>query len=478
MGGRLTWHLWVDWDGDGVFEADEGGALFGLTLHRGRREVIRRDGRGFEPPNIGRGTLMLLDRTGRYDPWNTSSPIYPNFTANKRFKLEVSNGVSTWPVVYGRLQRIQREQRGGYPTVRVDIEDGWAMLEEPVYVTMQRNIYAGDAMGLVLDAAGWPAALRDLSDGVDVKQAWWSGGESGLEALHALAEAEYGLLHMRGDGAVRFRDRHDTLPVVRTVTGSDIQRGIRLPLPWEAVRTVASVRAYSVHDVSGTLQEWTLSVPIAGSSTEEIFVEATEVYIETVSSLTWTATENPDGTGADMSGDISITAAVLSPTRLKLAVQNTATTTAYLQTVRADGTGVTLSFIERRAENATGQSLYGDRTLEIRNRWLQDAYVAKDIADHCAHWYGEPAPERAMLEVRLKSTPEVQFGVDVGDVVTIDLPADGIHQDYILARVEHHWRERTGQVVETKWHLVPKFAFADIYWFFPTRIGETSRFGF
>ena len=83
-----------------------------------------------------------------------------------------------------------------------------------------------------------------------------------------------------------------------------------------------------------------------------------------------------------------------------------------------------------------------------------------------------------MLEVRLKANPAVQFGVDVGDVVTVELPGEGINQDYVVEYVEHHWRDRIGQVVETKWHLVPRFAFTDIYWFFPTRLGETSRFGF
>ena len=475
----LTWRLWVDWDGDGTFEADEGENLFGMTLHRGRKNVVRSNGKGFEPPQVGAGTVMLLDEAGRYDPWNTDSPLYPNFTANKAFKIKVSDGVSTWPVAYGRIKRIKREAKGGYPQVRMDVEDGWGMLRAAVWKAMRRGIYAGEAMGLVLDEAGWPAGLRDLSDGVDEKAVWWASGETALAALHALAEAEYGELHMRGDGTVVFRDRHDMMSVAATVTAADIQRGIRIPLPWETVRTMVEVSAYLIEEVSGTLREFTTPTPIGGGSTEVFFWDVTGgIYVEDVSAVTWTATENQDGTGADRSGDVTVAVDVLAPTRVKVTATNSAGGTVWLQTVTMDGNGVQLSATTRQAENSAGAALYGERELAIDNRWLQDMYVAKDIADHLAWWYGDPAPERAMLELQLKDNPALQFGIDLGDVVHVELPEDGVSQDYILNYVEHHWRDRAGRAVETKWHLVPKFAFDDLYWFFPTRLGETSRFGF
>ncbi len=472
----LRWHLWVDWDGDGVFEADEGGPLYGATMQRGRKNVIAPSGNGFEPPQPGSGTLLLLDLDGRYDSWNEASPIYPNFTANKRFRLEVEENGTVWPVMAGNIKKIQRVE-GDVPAVRLDIEGAWALLGEKVWVTMQSNLYAGDAMGLVLDAAGWPADKRDLSTGVDEKTVWWASGVSARQALHELAEAEYGTLVMRADGTVRFRSRHDFYDVVATVTGADIQRGYRIPLPWEVVRTVARVRAYLPKDTSGLLYEYQASVPVQGSETTEIFVSVQDVYIGEITSLEHTANASADGTGADMSDQVTVSATLLSPQRAKLEIANSSTGTVYLQSVKFYGSGVTMDgFVDREARNDAGAGLYGERALVVNVMWLQDALVAKDIADHLAWWYGEPAPERAAVEVRLKDRPALQFGVDVGDVVSLDLGS--IQGDYRLVHVEHHWLDRTGRAVETKWLLQPVFTFTDMYWFFPTQLGVTSRFGF
>lgn len=473
----LTWRFWVDWDGDGVYEADEGPRMFGMQLHRGRNAAIRRDGRGFEPPQVGEGTVLLIDDSGRYDPWNTGSPLYPNFTANKRFRLEVSDGVTAWPVVAGRVKSIKREEREGVPAVRLDIEDGWALLGEPVYIPMQRGVYAGIAMGLVLDAAGWPTDKRDLSAGVDQHEVWWVDGVPARQALHELAEAEYGTLALRADGTLWFRDRHEMYTAVSTVTAADIQRGYRIPLPWDTVRTVARVRAYLPRDVSGVLTTRHMLMPIQGNATDEIFIDVRDVYVETIASVDITATENEDGTGADLSSQVTVTTTLLSPQRVKLVVTNTGAQVVYLQTVTLNGTGVAMDgYVDREAENATGKGLYGERLLVIDNFWLQDPLVAKDLADHYATWYGDPAPERALLELTLKGVPSLQFGVDIGDVVRVQV--GGIDADYRLLYTEHRWLDRQGQITETKWLLRPAFAFSDMYWFFPTKLGETSRFGF
>ena len=114
--------------------------------------------------------------------------------------------------------------------------------------------------------------------------------------------------------------------------------------------------------------------------------------------------------------------------------------------------------------------------LLVDNFWLQDALVAKDFADHFAFWYGEPTPERAFLKVKLKANPALQFGVDIGDVVDVDM--GDFSGRYRVMWIAHRWADRAGQVVETEWLLDPRFDFTDEYWFFPTKIGVSSRFGF
>lgn len=70
----------------------------------------------------------------------------------------------------------------------------------------------GDRIAAVLDAAGWPAHLRDLDPGV-VRFA--EGGRTiASDALSALREAvrvEQGQIFVAGDGTLTFRDRHARL---------------------------------------------------------------------------------------------------------------------------------------------------------------------------------------------------------------------------------------------------------------------------
>ena len=472
------WHLLVDWDGDGTFESDEGVAVFHASIARGKRDIVRHDGKGFEPPQIGKGTLLLVDKTGRYDPWNAGSPIYPNFTANKPFKLQVEVNGTIYPVVRGRIQKIRRDSAmGASPVVRLDVTDAWADLNDAIYVAPQRNIYPGDAMGMILDAAGWDAALRDIDLGVDERAVWWASGETARAALHALASSDGGTLALRADGTIRFRDRHADEESIGTLTDADIFHGVRIPLPWDSVRTRVEVTAYMPSDLEGELFTYRAPVPVQGKATSEIFISPPAgTYIESVASVVFGASYDAGG-AEDATSALDVTAEVLSATRLKLTIINNDTGQVYLQWATINGSGVRLTGVTSEASNDTGIALYGERTLKIDNLWLQDVFVAKDFADHYAWWLGEPSPDRALLSVVLRGNAK-QFLWDVGDVITADLNVLPEPQAYRIIRMKHRWLDRGGVRVETEMLLEPKFSFTDTYWFFPTQLGVTSRFGF
>jgi hypothetical protein len=65
----------------------------------------------------------------------------------------------------------------------------------------------------VLDAVGWPAALRDLDPGATVIPFWWEDNTDGLTALEKLVRSEGppALLHINDDGSIVFKDRHHRL---------------------------------------------------------------------------------------------------------------------------------------------------------------------------------------------------------------------------------------------------------------------------
>jgi hypothetical protein len=65
---------------------------------------------------------------------------------------------------------------------------------------------AGDRIGRILDAVGWPAADRALSTGSTVLGVYGSDGST-LGALQQIADTEQGLLFVDGSGNVVLRDR-------------------------------------------------------------------------------------------------------------------------------------------------------------------------------------------------------------------------------------------------------------------------------
>ena len=73
----LLWGIEIDWNGDGNFtnEADKCRAF---TSSRGRDFYLNPNGEGFEPIDTGRLTFQLDNDDGRYDVFNTGSPLSPS----------------------------------------------------------------------------------------------------------------------------------------------------------------------------------------------------------------------------------------------------------------------------------------------------------------------------------------------------------------------------------------------------------------
>jgi hypothetical protein len=85
-------------------------------------------------------------------------------------------------------------------------------------VTPWNNDLPGERAARVLDAIGWPEALRDLDDGSSVLQSADLGSMTALEHLQKVAESELGELYVAADGTVILRGRHQL--VNRPVRGA------------------------------------------------------------------------------------------------------------------------------------------------------------------------------------------------------------------------------------------------------------------
>jgi len=115
----------------------------------------------------GVATFTLNNSDGRFSPTNSSSPLYGYIRPWLPIRLRATVNASTYTVYTGFISRILC-----FPSSRKQIAmfyctDGMDLLARNM-VTQDESTTStattdGDAVGYVLDAAGWPALRRNLA---------------------------------------------------------------------------------------------------------------------------------------------------------------------------------------------------------------------------------------------------------------------------------------------------------------------------
>jgi len=89
VGRLLSFGLLVDWDGDGLFDGtnEASGRMISYDFTRGREFFLDGEGSGFQEVDTGELTVVLRDTEGRYNPFNTSSPLTGLLSKNQKIRL-------------------------------------------------------------------------------------------------------------------------------------------------------------------------------------------------------------------------------------------------------------------------------------------------------------------------------------------------------------------------------------------------------
>lgn len=190
------------------------------------------------PPRAGTLDATVNNHDGAYNP--DVSPLQ----AGQSVSLAADDGVTERPLFTGVLQRPEHRLRSF--AERVDLS-AWGMLsllarKRGLTTAVYEGIRTDEAIGHVLDAAGWPAnpspeepLYRRLDEGKTVLRRWWLDGEDVFSALRTLlvSEGPGALLYEAGDGALVFKNRHAPLTEARlTGVQATFGRGY-LPLTGE-----------------------------------------------------------------------------------------------------------------------------------------------------------------------------------------------------------------------------------------------------
>lgn len=472
----LLYGLFVDWNNDGrypdVFASssdDEGynneayRRMTDWSSRRGRKELIRdSDQKGFNPPMIGEARIVLDNADDRYNPLNTSSPLYPNIEAGRYARFFVKNGSTgtEYDLITGQLDDIDLVGYGVDARAIMTIKDGWRELRDnEISVALDTTVRTDVAIGSVLDEADWPALWgRTLSEGATVLPYYWEDVRSPSAAILDLSDAEYGRFFIANDGKAKYYSRYESLTSVVTLQENNTLKDIQVTDVFKSRRDKVTIAVHPRVNQAQTVV-WTLNTttPLAVGTTDtpstlEIWAEftydgETVPVIDEVTpqaSTDYTANSRADGTGTDLTANVTVSMTTFG-SRAKLTTSNS-------------GAAGFLTLLQVRAEPLNSPNTFyaisgtGKRNFGLDNNWNQSRLFSEILADVLLTVFtNNPTLPTFFVEAR----PTVQFLPDLNDRVTASFPTLGMSTDYTVGYIEHQSLEPTGQAVRTKFVMEP-----------------------
>jgi len=480
----VIWAIEVDWDGDGTFNGDnEAVHCKGLSLTRGRQNFLRISGDGkavgFERVRQGTLRLQLNNVGGRYDPYNSGSPIAAYLEAGKRIRVRVKDYKTA--VIHNVFDGVLADVRltsGNDETCTLVAVDGLQWLSDiDIDVDTLQDVTVDEAIAQILISAAYPAYWgSSIAPTADLLNYWWASGRA-IDEINDLADADFGVLFAAADGKITYHGRNTTSPLATTITQNDILADISLPMPYEVQRNHIKLIARPL-TLGATSELWAMTEKpqLAVGETVEYWAQFSyggsqvpAINLVTPSAPTdFTANDSQDGSGTDVSASFIVAIYNFGKTA-KVTVKNNGAVPAYLTFLRLRGDPIynTSPVTITRTVGA------GNRTFELDSPWLQNSNLASSLADYMKLIL---PTSRKFPTVKVEARPEIQFAPDLFNRVQLEIPAKGITDTYKVAGITHEWLGENGQATLSTLYLEPYYDNGGA-WTFPTELGVTSIFG-
>lgn len=423
----ISWQILIDWANDGSFAHDECARVLALRVERGRRSAL-------DVFEAGKATLWLENNDRRFDPYYPSSPLYPNILPRRGVRIlaqdadyfellinggdllavsdtdTLGQGAGLQYLFAGYIEDVEPAGSIGSRVVCITAYDGLRVLgAADVVVELRKAIVASGAVTAVLDAAGWPAAAREIDLSSDDMAYYWTLPETNAkQECDRLARSEYGAFFMTRGGDARFISRANyTADAPTTSLDEAILTDIQVTTPWASIYNDVRVRCYPVA-AAALADIWRLAgLELAAGASLTLWVEYTDAngsrtaadgVVAPEAVTDYTANAAADGSGADMTANLTVDATIYS-TWAKLVVTNShATDALFVTLLKLRGQALTRQAAQLRYEDAASQGVFGRRQQTLELATQQDVAIADSLSSGLLAFYSQPAP---IVTVRL-----------------------------------------------------------------------------
>lgn len=181
----------------------------------------------------------------------------------------------------------------------------------------------------------------------------------------------------------------------------------------------------------------------------------------------YTMTENRDGTGADLTADLTASYTIGADSA-KVDITNGGATDGYVY-LQIRGTGIRVyDKIQKITEDTASQEIYGIKELVIDAPYQTDPEFAELFSAVLLALYKEPSSEVISLTHKTSSDSLKQafLLIGIGNKIPITIERAGVEDNYFIQGVDFNILSNTdfgGALVEFTWHLKP--ASSDVYSF-------------
>lgn len=444
--GYPEYSLYVDWDGDGALDLsfNEASRLLRFTIDRGRDSVIGGSGSGFATLEPGVLNIELDNSDRRYDPWYAAGSLYGNLKPGRKIQFtylgmgqpDDPDELTAYTLFTGFITDIRVS--GFAETVTITAEDGagWLRARKPD-IALISSTGVDTAITAILADVNYPFDT-EIEGGVESLPYFWTSGGSALDEICGLAKSDLGRFAVEADGTAHFFGRYNSDSVAFSLTEDVIGKDIYLPMPWEYARTSVEVRAYPVEVGSTDSTIFTLrDKPLVSASTSiELWAdynfEDVDVPADAVSVGSYTANTAEDGTGSDITSDVTVTLTAYSR-RAKLVIANANIADGYITTLVLKGTPIkTNDVVSVKVSSTDAYALPSEFVFDYG--WLSDTNTAATFAAVLLNFL---SAGHAYPTLTVYNFPMHAFRFELEQRVRVRLDTYGIDETFFVHKISH-----------------------------------------